>query len=76
MILAVALTFISLFIVFDAVKMEPFSPGAIKQNPHAVVGSVCIICCAIQPFMALFRFVWTFKTRNYFTHNFQQIQNS
>jgi len=54
--LAVTLTLVSLSFVFAAVKLDPFSSYTIKQNPHAIVGSICIICAVIQPFMSLFRY--------------------
>jgi hypothetical protein len=55
MILAVTLSLIGFFVMLAAVRVEPFDPDAIKQNPHAVIGIGCIMCSVIQPCMAFFR---------------------
>jgi len=54
--LAVVLGLIAFFVILAAVRVEPFDPSALKQNPHAVIGIVCLICSVIQPIMAFFRY--------------------
>ena len=53
--LAVLLTLTAFIVILVALKVEPFESDAIKKNPHAAVGIVCIICAFIQPIMAYFR---------------------
>ena len=53
--LAVLLTLIAVIVIIVERKLEPLDSAAIKQNPHAAVGIVCIICAFIQPIMAYFR---------------------
>ena len=53
--LAVLLTFTAFFVILAKYEGAPFESEALKKNPHAVIGIICIICTFIQPIMAFFR---------------------
>lgn len=53
--LSVLLTLSAFIVIVMALQVKPFDLDAIKENPHAAVGIVCIICAFIQPIMAYFR---------------------